>query len=52
MEKTRFHDTSNRRKFLGALGTGAAAMSIATLAPLQHLNANPINTEGDDDPDA
>ncbi len=52
MEKTRFHDTSNRRKFLGALGTGAAAMSIATLAPLQHLNANPINTAGDDDPDA
>ncbi len=51
MEKTKLNDTTNRRKFLGALGTGAAAMSIATLAPLQQLQANagvPIN---DSDPD-
>ncbi len=51
MEKTKLTDTTNRRKFLGALGTGAAAMSIATLAPLQHLNANPGEPINDDDPD-
>ena len=52
MEKTKLSDSTNRRKFLGALGTGAAAMSIASIAPLQHLQANPINTGSDDDPDA
>ncbi len=42
MEKTITNDTTNRRKFLGTLGTGAAAMSIASLvAPLQQLHANP-----------
>ena len=51
MEKTRLDDTTNRRKFLGALGTGAAAMSIASIAPLQHLNASPVTTGNDDDPD-
>jgi intracellular sulfur oxidation DsrE/DsrF family protein len=51
MEKTRLDDTTNRRKFLGALGSGAAAMSIASIAPLQHLNASPVNTGNDDDPD-
>ena len=52
MEKTKLGDTTNRRKFLGALGTGAAAMSIASIAPLQHLQANPVNTGNDDDPEA
>ena len=52
MEKTRLDDTTNRRKFLGALGTGAAAMSIASIAPLQHLHAGPVNKGNDDDPDA
>ena len=51
MEKTRLDDTTNRRNFLGALGSGAAAMSIASIAPLQHLNASPVNTGNDDDPD-
>jgi intracellular sulfur oxidation DsrE/DsrF family protein len=51
MEKTRLDDTTNRRKFLGALGTGAAAMSIASIAPLQHLHASPVNTGNHDDPD-
>jgi intracellular sulfur oxidation DsrE/DsrF family protein len=51
MEKTKLTDTTNRRKFLGALGTGAAAMSIATLAPLQHLNASPGEPINDSDPD-
>jgi len=51
MEKTKLTDTTNRRKFLGALGTGAAAMSIATLAPLQHLQANPGEPINDSDPD-
>jgi len=51
MEKTKLTDTTNRRKFLGALGTGAAAMSIATLAPLQHLHANPGGPINDSDPD-
>ena len=51
MEKSKLADTTNRRKVSGALGTGAAAMSIATLAPLQHLNANPGEPINDDDPD-
>jgi len=42
MEKTNLNDATNRRKFLGALGTGAAAMGIATLTgPLQQLHASP-----------
>jgi intracellular sulfur oxidation DsrE/DsrF family protein len=52
MEKTNLNDTTNRRKFLGALGTGAAAMSIASLvAPLQQLHANPGAAFNDEDPD-
>jgi intracellular sulfur oxidation DsrE/DsrF family protein len=52
MEKTNLNDTTNRRKFLGALGTGAAAMSIATLvAPLQQLHASPGAAFNDSDPD-
>jgi intracellular sulfur oxidation DsrE/DsrF family protein len=42
MEKTNLGDATNRRKFLGALGTGAAAMGLATLtSPLQQLHASP-----------
>lgn len=52
MEKTITNDTTNRRKFLGALGTGAAAMSIASLVtPLQHLHAAPGSPMNDEDPD-
>lgn len=51
MEKTNLNDTTNRRKFLGALGTGAAAMSIATLAPLQQLDAAPASQFNGEDPD-
>ena len=51
MEKTKLNDTTNRRKFLGALGTGAAAMSIASLAPLQQLQANAGIAINDSDPD-
>ena len=51
MEKAKLTDTTNRRKFLGALGTGAAAMSIASLAPLQQLHANSGSPIDDSDPD-
>lgn len=52
MEKTILNDTTNRRKFLGALTTGAAAMSIASLVtPLQQLHASPGASFTDLDPD-
>lgn len=52
MKKTNLNDTTNRRKFLGALGTGAAAMSIGSLvAPLQQLHAEPGSPLNDNDPD-
>jgi len=42
---------TTRRGFLGTIATGAAAMSLATLAPLQQLHANTGITEGDPDPE-
>jgi intracellular sulfur oxidation DsrE/DsrF family protein len=52
MEKTILTDTGNRRKFLGTLTTGAAAMSIATLVtPLQQLHANSGAAFTGSDPD-
>jgi hypothetical protein len=42
MEKQNIHTENGRRKFLGTLTTGAAAVSIASLfAPLQKANAAP-----------
>jgi len=32
---------TTRRGFLGSIATGAAAMSIATLSPLQQIHASP-----------
>jgi intracellular sulfur oxidation DsrE/DsrF family protein len=49
MEKTNLTDATNRRKFLGTLGTGAAAMGIASLVtPFQQIHASPGNTFNDD----
>ena len=42
---------TSRRGFLGSVATGAAAMGIATLSPLQQLHASPESTHTDpDDP--
>ncbi len=38
---THENDQTTRRGFLGSIATGAAAMGIATLSPLQQLNASP-----------
>jgi intracellular sulfur oxidation DsrE/DsrF family protein len=38
---THENDQTTRRKFLGGIATGAAAMGIATLSPLQQLHASP-----------
>jgi hypothetical protein len=35
------NDQTTRRGFLGSIATGAAAMGIATLSPLQQVHANP-----------
>ena len=54
MEKTNLAGKSDRRKFLGTLTTGAAAMSIAGLiSPLQqaHANEGTQYTGTDTDPD-
>jgi len=43
---------TSRRGFLGSIATGAAAMGIATLSPLQQLNANPpAHISNPDDPE-
>ena len=44
---------TTRRGFLGSIATGAAAMSIATLSPLQHLHASPETSHipNPDDPE-
>lgn len=34
-------DQTSRRGFLGSIATGAAAMGLATLSPLQQVHANP-----------
>jgi intracellular sulfur oxidation DsrE/DsrF family protein len=53
MENNNLNSATGRRKFLGKLTTGAAAMSIASLiTPLQQLHANPGTAIGDTiDPD-
>jgi intracellular sulfur oxidation DsrE/DsrF family protein len=53
MEKNNLNNNTDRRRFLGTLTTGAAAMSIASLlTPLQQLHANPGSAlNGSDDPD-
>ena len=43
---------TTRRGFLGTIATGAAAMSLATLAPLQQIHASPEFSNGDPDPEA
>ena len=44
---------TTRRGFLGSIATGAAAMSIATLSPLQQLHASPETSHipNPDDPE-
>lgn len=51
MSTTEKNQTS-RRGFLGSIATGAAAMGIATISPLQQLNATPQSTQisNPDDP--
>src|SRR5678809_1143104 len=46
-------DQTTRRGFLGSIATGAAAMSIASLSPLQQLHASPetSHTPNPDDPE-
>jgi intracellular sulfur oxidation DsrE/DsrF family protein len=52
MEKTDINRNAGRRKFLGTITTGAAAMSIAGLiTPFQQLDANPGTPLGTIDPD-
>ena len=48
------NENTSRRRFLGKLGTGAAAMSVAGLiSPFQNLHAGEINSGlNSDDPDA
>jgi intracellular sulfur oxidation DsrE/DsrF family protein len=42
---------TTRRGFLGSIATGAAAMSLATLAPLSQLHASPEFNPNDPDPE-
>jgi intracellular sulfur oxidation DsrE/DsrF family protein len=52
MESNESKPTTNRRNFIGTLATGAAAMSLATIAaPLQAVAKQP-SPFPDDDPDA
>jgi len=44
------NDQTTRRGFLGGIAAGAAAMSIATLSPLQQLHASPENPHDSNDP--
>jgi intracellular sulfur oxidation DsrE/DsrF family protein len=43
------NDQTTRRGFLGGIAAGAAAMSIATLSPLQQLHASPENPHSNSD---
>jgi intracellular sulfur oxidation DsrE/DsrF family protein len=49
---THENDQTSRRGFLGSIATGAAAMGLATLSPLQQVHANPESPHipGPDDP--
>lgn len=52
MEKTTNHRNDGRRKFLGTITTGAAAMSMAGLfTPFQQIQASPHTSNTDSDPD-
>lgn len=53
MEKNDFRETTDRRRFLGSLATGAAAISIATIAsPLQaSAKSDEFSVSNTDDPD-
>ncbi|MBS1919675.1 MAG: hypothetical protein JST17_05455 [Bacteroidetes bacterium] len=44
--------TTDRRRFLGTIASGAAAMSLATFAPITTHAENNFLTGTDDDPDA
>ena len=52
MAKKDLNETTDRRRFLGTLATGAAAVSIATFSPSLNLHAeeNPVPFTGPDDP--
>jgi len=54
METNDLKSTTDRRRFLGSLASGAAAVSLATFTPSLNLNAKGTNTAflNDDDPDA
>ena len=50
MAKKDLNETTDRRRFLGSIATGAAAMSLASFGSLQQLHAN-SNFSSDDDPE-
>jgi len=54
MAKKDLNSTTDRRKFIGSIASGAAAMGLATLTPSLNLHAEEINTTpvNPDDPDA
>src|SRR5215510_632289 len=53
MAKKDLNETTDRRRFLGTLATGAAAVSIATFTPSLNLHAeeNVTPSAGPDDPE-
>jgi len=52
MKQINLNDASPRRKFLQTLATGTAALGIASVvSPFQQLQASPVNTVNDNDPD-
>ncbi|MFL5741874.1 MAG: twin-arginine translocation signal domain-containing protein [Flavisolibacter sp.] len=53
MESKDLNLSTNRRSFIGTLATGAAAMSLGSLAaPLQSAAREKVHFQNDDDPDA
>jgi intracellular sulfur oxidation DsrE/DsrF family protein len=54
MAKNDLKSTTDRRKFIGSIASGAAAMGLATLTPSLNLHAEEKNTSpcNPDDPDA
>ncbi|MBK5273266.1 MAG: twin-arginine translocation signal domain-containing protein [Bacteroidia bacterium] len=53
MKKNDFKSTTDRRRFLGSLASGAAALGIATLTPVMNANAEVNHSNfSPDDPDA
>jgi intracellular sulfur oxidation DsrE/DsrF family protein len=45
-----FKPTTDRRRFLGSIASGAAAVGLATLSPLQQVQASPHFLDNPDDP--